>query len=457
MERTDELSSGWARWRHRGFSAKSKRAAITVFVLSVVIMSLAPVKTQASPLVNSLPWLHVQGNRIVDEKGLPVILRGVAIEEQCYMHLANDQYALDLHLFDEADVIELVQNWHASVIRVPIFPDLWENYPRYLEQFLDPIVDLGNRYGMYILLGWHAHGNPITGQADLLSFSNSPPFHGNPYNPNMTLATSFWDAVAERYKNDPWVIYSIFCEPTNILWKDWRPVAESLIDTVRSHNPRALVLVSGVDYAYDLSGVQNDPIDRRDVVYETHPYPGVTEFYGPWDQHFGFLSDRYPIFAGEWGYESSSSDRTVNATTADFGMPLVNYMKEKGMSWTAWILSPRWGPRILTDWSYDLTEFGELVRDTLMTTQIVVKTKTILGSDLSGVIVSVDGNPYLTPSSVTCKITSRLSARVIPQVNGSFYHFIGWQDEAGNVLSNNVSFTLDAYSMGRTIYAVFAP
>ena len=319
-------------------------------------MSLAPVKTQAAPLVNPLPWLQVQGNRIVDENGLPAILRGVTIEDQYHMGWVG------LHRFNEADVVELVQNWHVNVIRVPILPDLWQGNPSYTEDILDPIVNWGSTHGVYILLGWHAHGNPITGEVEASSLTGLPPFHGNPFNPNMTLATNFWGSVAERYKNDPWVIYSIFNEPAYITWKEWRPVAEQLVDVVRSHNPRALILVSGVYWAYDLRNIEQDPVRRQNIVYEAHVYPSQRIWVGPWDEYFGYLADYYPVFAGEWGYQPG--DPGLNATAESYGKPLLTYMAQKNIAWTAFCWSPYWSAVMLKSY-YVPTEFGQLVKDAL--------------------------------------------------------------------------------------------
>lgn len=346
------------RFRQRGkrFSPELKRVATTVLVLSLIILAMAPVKTQAAAL-NPLPWLHVQGNRIVDENGLPVILRGVVIEDQYHANWVGEQWGT---LVDEANVVEL-QSWHVNVIRVPIFPDLWQYYPSGEQNLLDQIVEWGNKYGIYVLLGWHAHGNPITGEVETNENSGQPPFHGNPCNPNMTLATNFWQTVAERYKNDSWVIYSIFNEPAYITWKDWRPVAEQLVDVVRSHNPRALILVSGVDWAYDLREVEQNPVGRQNIVYEAHVYPMATGS-GPWNEYFGYLADYYPVFAGEWGFQPG--DPGLNATTESYGKPLLTYMAQKNISWTAFCWSAYWTP-VMLDSRYVPTEFGQLVKETL--------------------------------------------------------------------------------------------
>ena len=69
--------------------------------------------------------------------------------------------------------------------------------------------------------------------------------------------------IAARYRDKPWVLYSVFNEPAFISWSEWRPVAEQLVDTVRDQHPEALILVSGVDFASELEGALSDPV-RRD-------------------------------------------------------------------------------------------------------------------------------------------------------------------------------------------------
>jgi aryl-phospho-beta-D-glucosidase BglC (GH1 family) len=251
---------------------------------------------------------------------------------------------------------------------------------------------LGRKYGVYILLEWHAIGNPITGQTDLPEWGGQPPYHGNPYNPSMNLAVDFWHTVADRYKSDSWVIYSIFNEPSHITWREWRPAAEQLVDVIRSHNPKALVLISGINWAYDLRGVERNPVMRDNVVYEVHPYVMKSVWDGPWEQWFGFLADKYPIFAGEWGFEPGfSSDPNINATAENYGRPLLTYMASKGMSWTAWCWSAYWAPRMLAS-LYVPTDFGELVKDTLKelnanpVINLTVKSRAVHGTDVPGMV-----------------------------------------------------------------------
>ena len=42
-----------------------------------------------------------------------------------------------------------------------------------MEKYLDPLVQWGEEPGLYIFLGWHTHGNPITGQVKQVALEGS--------------------------------------------------------------------------------------------------------------------------------------------------------------------------------------------------------------------------------------------------------------------------------------------
>ena len=164
------------------------------------------------------------------------MLRGVAIDEPSVLarnptsrgHFAAEDYRV------------LAQDWGANIIRVPVYPISWTRHPKYMENYLDPLVQWGGEYGLYVFLGWHAHGNPVTGQEEVAAFS-----------PDLDLAESALSAMAERYRDKPWVLYGTFNEPAFISWSDWRPVAERLVDSIKDAHPEALIFVSGVNFGYD--------------------------------------------------------------------------------------------------------------------------------------------------------------------------------------------------------------
>jgi hypothetical protein len=197
-------------------------------------------------------------------------------------------------------------------------------------------------------------------------------------------------------------LYSIFNEPSYISWSDWRPVAEQLIDVVRSNDPRALILVPGVRVAYDLTGVPSDPILRDNLVYEVHLHPGLPSWAGSWNDNLGFLSNNYPIIAGEWGFSPGSSYADTNASIDNYGRPLLDYDNEKGISWIAYIWSCTWTPNILQAWNYQPTQFGQFVKDTLSS---IAKQSLTVRRLITGRIVSVSHCPDHVVAGQTSTLT----------------------------------------------------
>ena len=192
----------------------------------------APLETPAPRVVRRTPppQLLVVGSQIKNTYGEQVVLRGVAIQEP---------YALKnsprIGHFDAEDYRILADDWGANIIRVPVYPLMWTRDPQYMENYLDPLVEWGAEYGLYIFLGWHAHGNPVTGQEEVPHLSPDP-----------ELAESALRAMVERYQDKPWVLYGTFNEPAYISWSDWRPVAEQLVDVVHDVQPEAVVVRSRV-------------------------------------------------------------------------------------------------------------------------------------------------------------------------------------------------------------------
>ena len=157
-----------------------------------------------------------------------------------------------------------------------------------------------------------------------------------------------------HYKNDNRVVfYELFNEPTygaglseEQSWASLKTKSEELIDIIRAIDNDAKVIVDGLGWAYDLSYVSANPINRENIVYGTHPYPNQGK---SWDEAFGNLKAAYPVFATEFGFDESDSSKHYYATNS-YGNDIINYLENKKISWTAWNFSPVWAPTLLLDW-----------------------------------------------------------------------------------------------------------
>lgn len=237
-----------------------------------------PVRREA-PLTR----LKVSGNQLLDADGNPILLRGVAIADPHTLKRIDD-------LFDERLFQRLADDWQVNLIRVPIHPAVYAKHPNYVREFLDPIVEWGRRHRFYMLLDWHAIGDPRTGRSerpDVIA--------------DLGLARRGLTEIATRYRTFGWVLFGTFNEPTYIdSWNDWRPIATELIDTVRAVHPDAVCTVSGLDWGYDLRGAIRQPIPRDNLIYECHPYPWKDQ---AWRRFIREIARHHPVLLGEWGFD----------------------------------------------------------------------------------------------------------------------------------------------------------
>jgi len=315
-----------------------------------------PISTAAT---NTLPRLKIVGNEILNEHDEKVVLRGVAVVDPHMLYWRGE--------LKEYDFKYLSDIWGVDIVRVPFHPDFWQNVPFYMEVYLDNIVEWGEKYGIYIFLGYHAHGNPINNEVEQTQFGNVNPWFGNPYNPDFDLAKEALSSVAERYKDKHHVLYGTFNEPSHITWDKWRPVAEELVDTIQKINPEALIFVSGVNWSSDLRGAINNPVNRENIIYEIHTYPEIE--YDDWQSTLLELSKDAPVFLGEWGFTLGSSEGEHShsvLTLEEYAIPLMQFARENQIGWTAWVFDSVWEPKLLnTRDLYEPSTFGHFVLEQL--------------------------------------------------------------------------------------------
>ena len=329
-----------------------------------------PQSLDPAALPENQSWIAVDGNRLVDQSGNPVILRGFNIADPHKLHRDgrwNDE------IFDAA------KSWGANAVRIPIHPVSWrKNGPSWILARIDEAVHWANARDLYLIIDWHSIGNLDT---EL--------FQHPMYETTFSETMNFWRDVALRYRNIPTVaVYELFNEPTHNYigvnpeslgrydWNRWREMMEELIDLVRTYNPRAVPLVAGFDWAYDLREIAERPIRRENIAYASHPYPqkgGLTEptqetFFAQWDRHWGFAAKEYPLILTEVGWATSTEPGAHVPVIHDdntYGPSLMEYSDRHGISLIVWNLDPDWAPSVIKDWDYTPTTQGRFFKEAL--------------------------------------------------------------------------------------------
>ena len=330
-------------------------------------------------LSHDLPQLATRDNHVVRSDTMyPILLRGVNRSGLEYTDPSDAGFLAAAELTN-AEVREIVSGWRANVIRLPFNQD-WALHGRcghsaseYLDA-IDQVISWAAELGAYTILdlqwldaetvyGYTEDGNHVKSENHVAPTPNSD-------------SLILWNKLARRYRDEPAVLFDLLNEPHNRLAddflpihlidtdgdvidsdsdlvgpQDWSALAARLVSEVRQLRPKGLILIGGVDWAFDLRGIR---VNAPNIVYSTHIYPNrKTEV---WWKALG-CSGEVPIFVGEWG----GTERDL-----DFGGALANLMRRAGLSWTAWswvdypqlVRSPR-AP------DYQPTTFGHLVQNEL--------------------------------------------------------------------------------------------
>jgi hypothetical protein len=91
--------------------------------------------------------LHIESNRIVNESGNEVILKGVNLNSPCILKYQENH--------DFLDDIRHIKALGANAITVPICPAYFQSRDTYCEDIVDPIVSLCRELDLYCLLAKH--------------------------------------------------------------------------------------------------------------------------------------------------------------------------------------------------------------------------------------------------------------------------------------------------------------
>lgn len=317
-------------------------------------------KFDRSQITRQLPLIKVQGKHFVNEQGEVVIFRGVSTSDL-------DQIYRDGRLTREHFAV--IKSWGANVVRIPVHPSSWRTYgiKGYLAM-LDQAITWINELGMYTIIDWHSMGNLKSEMFPIPSFYTTK---GETFD--------FWRRVSERYADIHSVaFYEIFNEPALydgrlgiMTWAEWKAINEEAITIIQAHNRNAIALVAGFNWAYDLTEAAADPIARDNIAYVSHPYPQkVGEPYQQnWERDFGFMADKYPVFATEIGYQKAT-DKGAHVPVIDeggYGPRITDYFAKKGISWVAWVFDPLWSPQLITDYeTYAPTMQGKHFRNIML-------------------------------------------------------------------------------------------
>jgi hypothetical protein len=317
---------------------------------------------KSDPKAKILPLIKVEGNKFVDPQGKTILLRGLSI---------SDPDKIERQGHWNKGHFEKVKEMGTMLVRIPVHPVAWrERTPEKYLKLLDQAVEWCTDLGMYVMIDWHSIGN-----LGMELFQNPM------YNTTKTETYQFWGTIARHFRgNNTVAFYELFNEPTiyrgelgSLPWSEWKKINENIINLIRAFDTETIPLVAGLDWAYDLSPLRDDPVNAEGIGYVTHPYAHKrTQPWEPkWEENFGFAAGKYPVVATEFGLDGFPGGNN----NSGYGNSIIKYLEGKGISWMCWVFDPEWGPRLLQSWDYSLTDGGKFFTKALKGELDVQKTR----------------------------------------------------------------------------------
>lgn len=289
-------------------------------------------------------WLHTSGASIVDETGAPVRITGLT-----WYGLDTAQYAPDGLAFRAMSaLLDEVRTLGYNVVRIPFSTQLLDagSLPVGIDLRLNP--GLAGKAGVALIDAVVAEARAQRLRVILVRQSaGASEVTGLWYTPQYSEERwiSDWHMLATRYANDPTVIgYELHSEPHDpATWgdgqlTDWQRAASTAGDAILAVNPRALILVDGIQtyggagylWGSNLIAVMTKPVALsvpNQVVYAVHEYPAsvvgaLPEFTDPtfpasldvaWQRNWGYIADGRiaPVLIAEFGTtDVTDGDRT---------------------------------------------------------------------------------------------------------------------------------------------------
>ena len=274
--------------------------------LFIIILLVSMSAVQAQP-VKKHGQLKVDGLQLVDEKGAPIVLRGMSFGWHNFWP----------RFYNEGAVEWLVKDWKCSVVRAAMGI---EPNGGYLQdktgsvQKVEAVVDGAIKSGVYVIIDWHSH------------------------NIQLDEAKEFFEMMATKYGNHPNVIYEIFNEPDYESWDEVKKYSIEIIKTIRAIDPDNIILVGSPHWDQDVHVVADDPISGYDNLMYTLHFYAATHKQQLRDRGDYALSKGLPLFISESAGMEATGDGPINEVEWN---KWIDWCEKNKISWITWSVSDK--------------------------------------------------------------------------------------------------------------------
>ena len=314
---------------------------ISISALLLCIFCLTSSSVKHKSYVDKYGHLSVEGNKIVDENGAPVQLRGMSF----FWSQWQGKY------YNPAVVKWLSKNWNCSIVRAAMGVEkggyLTNPYEEQLK--LETVIRAAIKNGVYVIIDYHAHHA-----------------HDEPEK-----AAEFFGKMAKKYGKHPNIIYETFNEPLEENWSTvLKPYHEKIIAAIRKHDPDNLIICGTRTWSQRVDEASLDPIEGKNIAYTLHYYAS-THKQELRDIAKVALDRGIPLFITEFGICEASGDGYINEEEYRAWW---DFCDEHHISWCNWSVSDKIESASVIKpnaneygrWTEDeLTRSGKIIREEL--------------------------------------------------------------------------------------------
>jgi len=267
-----------------------------------------PANPSVANAVNEYGQLKISGNRIVGKNTQPVQLRGMSF---FWSQWIGKYYTPET-------VKWLKDDWRCTLVRaaMAIDNDGYLKNPAVEKQKVITVVDAAIAQGLYVIIDWHDH------EAEK----------------HTEQAKAFFAEMAQKYGDNPNIIYEIYNEPLNVSWSTViKPYAEAVIAAIRQHDPDNIVVVGTRNWSQDVVAAANDPIAGGNIAYTLHYYAATHK---QWlrDNAATALNKGIALIVTEFGTCEASGNGFLDAAESKLWW---KFLDDNKISWTNWSLADK--------------------------------------------------------------------------------------------------------------------
>ncbi len=251
--------------------------------------------------------LSVKGTQLVNEKGNPIVLRGMSFGWHNWWP----------RFYNAGAVSWLKNDWGCSVVRAAMGVEPAGAYlsrPDWSKEKVKAVVDAAIKEDIYVTIDWHSH------------------------NIRLEEAKKFFIEMATAYRDHPNVIYEIFNEPERQSWSDVKAYSIEIIKSIRAIDPDNIILVGSPHWDQDVHIAADDPITGyNNLMYTLHFY-AATHKQSLRDRGSYALGKGLPLFISESAGMEATGNGPLNIEEWN---KWIDWAESNKISWITWSVSDK--------------------------------------------------------------------------------------------------------------------